>query len=121
MVNEPAPFGEFSAVVCSPKPLKSSSLTEAVDLDEPAAKKPRTSDSLVSRRVSNEPGSISTVPSSANSSTFSKTTDPSENRKLPKESLYFDGMQLFGSKRESKVTISPVRNKDFGISGKTSI
>ncbi len=119
MVSEIAPFGESSVSEGSPKP---------VDLDEPAAKKPRTSDSIVSWRFLSESGNCPAVSSakvsnpstSSNSNTFSKM-EPAENRKMPKDSLYFDGMQLFNSKRESKVTISPVRNKDFGISGKATI
>jgi len=94
-----------------------------VDSDEPIAKKPRTLDHVLNRRSSNDSESTSLVPSinllnQPTSSIFSKVTESSDNRKAPIDSLYFDGMQFFGSKHESKVTISPVRNKDLGSASK---
>jgi hypothetical protein len=86
-------------------------LVDINDLSEPLAKRPRTSDPVsLGRKSSNE---------ATNNVFTSKLSDPKKGD--PLNSFFSSGvdgaMKLLGAKRESKVTISPVRNKDAPLSG----
>lgn len=87
-------------------------INELVDNGEPLAKRPRPSDPLaIGRKSSNEANNVFTSKLSENKKDFTKSGKDEINNFF---SSGVDGaLKLFSAKKESKVTISPVRNKDL--------